>query len=317
MPSSSARFASSSTTSTRTGEPSSRWSRAAAALVFSLMSSSETPGPVPMTSTSLCEFCGPACPRSPSASMAAPQHAHRCGPTVGLHEQRLHAPGPGGAADGPRCRSSTRAAPAARSADVTQPLPAAHTTELPVTPPATPYAYAASAACRAAGPAPIAGPAVPLAPTGPAVPGQGPPSRDGSRWTAKKTAVTAGLALVLDLRGRHRRRRRHAGRARPADDTGFRGPGGGRSFQFPRRPARPAGPAGLQQGQQGQQGQHRNQQGDATRSSCPTSRTALPGGGLGGIDPNQLSQLDPQDLLQQLEPGHRPLLRRPQDPTTA
>jgi hypothetical protein len=32
----------------------------------------------------------------------------------------------------------------------------------------------------------------------------------------------------------------------------------------------------------------------------------MPGGGPGGIDPNQLSQLDPQDLLQQLNQGIDP-----------
>ncbi|NUO90273.1 MAG: hypothetical protein HOQ18_05535 [Dermatophilaceae bacterium] len=173
----------------------------------------------------------------------------------------------------------------------TQTLPvAAPTSELPVTPPSRPYAYAGTPAAE--GNAPIAGPSVPLAATGlpqrtgaggtwrqrlgglfvdrPRTADDGAPSDGGARWSAKKTAVTAGLAIVLASAGAI-----GAAAAMPAGSTGgdsFRGPGGGRSFQFP--------------GGNGQQ--------------LPNLQNGVPGGGLGGIDPNQLSQLDPQDLLNQL-----------------
>ena len=78
-----------------------------------------------------------------------------------------------------------------------------------ITPPTTPYAYAVSPA--------------PEEPT--------PPGRVGPRWTAKKTAVTAGLAIVLASAGAI-----GAAAAMPAGSTGgesVRGPGGGRSFQLP------------------------------------------------------------------------------------
>ena len=174
------------------------------------------------------------------------------------------------------------------TADDTQHLPTAATSEIPVTPPSTPYAYAVSPGAAA----PIAGPGVPLSPTGLPVREDG-SSGDGSRWNAKKTAVTAGLAIVLASAGAVA-----AAAAMPSgstgDDGGFRGPGGGRNFQFP------GGQRGLQnqQGQQGLQGLQ-NQQG-TTPQQLPNLQN---GGGLNGIDPNQLSQLDPQDLLQQLGQG--------------
>ena len=194
-------------------------------------------------------------------------------------------------------------APVARPAtDDTQQLPSATTTEMPVTPPATPYAYAVSPGAAA----PIAGPDVPLSPTGLPVrekPAGAATAGDGPRWNAKKTAVTAGLALALTSAGAI-----GAAAAMPAGstggDTGFRGPGGGRGFQFP------GGQLGLQglQGQQGQQGltnQNPNQQG-TTPQQLPNLQNGVPGGGLSGIDPNQLGQLDPQDLLQQLGQGIDP-----------
>jgi hypothetical protein len=191
-------------------------------------------------------------------------------------------------------------APVARPAtDDTQQLPSATTTEMPVTPPATPYAYAVSPGAAA----PIAGPDVPLSPTGLPVrekPAGAATARDGSRWNAKKTAVTAGLALALTSAGAI-----GAASAMPAGstggDTGFRGPGGGRSFQFP----------GGQQGQQGQgltnpnQQVLPNQQGTSPQQ-LPNLQNGVPGGGQNGIDPNQLGQLDPQDLLQQLGLGVDP-----------
>lgn len=172
--------------------------------------------------------------------------------------------------------------------DDTQQLASAPTSAMPVTPPARPYAYAAYAASPGEA-SPIAGPGVPLSPTGlpPRESASGAVATDGPRWTAKKTAVTAGLALVLASAGAI-----GAAAAMPAgstgDDSGFRGPGGGRNFQFP----------GGQQNQQNLQNQQ-NQQGTSPQQ-LPNLQNGLPGGGLSGIDPNQLSQLDPQDLLQQL-----------------
>ena len=169
--------------------------------------------------------------------------------------------------------------------DDTQQLASAPTSAMPVTPPARPYAYAPYAASPGEA-SPIAGPGVPLSPTGlpPRESASGAVATDGPRWTAKKTAVTAGLALVLASAGAI-----GAAAAMPAgstgDDSGFRGPGGGRNFQFP----------GGQQNLQNQQ----NQQGTSPQQ-LPNLQNGLPGGGLSGIDPNQLSQLDPQDLLQQL-----------------
>ena len=179
--------------------------------------------------------------------------------------------------------------------DETQTLPAsAATTELPVTPPATPYAYAAAPAPTPTGEAPaaaapIAGPSVPLTPTG--LPAREPNAvGDGIRWSAKKTAVTAGLTIVLASAGAI-----GAAAAMPAGstggDTGFRG--NGRMFQLP----------GGQQNQNGQQ--LPNQQGQ-NGGQLPNLQNGMPGGGLNGIDPNQLSQLDPQDLLQQLSQGIDP-----------
>jgi hypothetical protein len=144
--------------------------------------------------------------------------------------------------------------------DETQTLPTTPTTEVPVTPPATPYAYAVAPA-----PAP-----------------EQKAAGDGIRWSAKKTAVTAGLTIVLASAGAI-----GAAAAVPAGstggDTGIRG--NGRTFQFP----------GGQQNQQGQNG-----------GQLPNLQNGMPGGGLNGIDPNQLSQLDPQDLLQQLNQGIDP-----------
>ena len=180
----------------------------------------------------------------------------------------------------------------------TQALPAsAPTSELPVTPPSTPYAYAGMPAPEA--PGPIAGPSVPVAATG--LPQRTDPA---GRWSAKKTAVTAGLALVLASAGAI-----GAAAAMPAgssDGDSFRGPGGGRSFQFP---------GGNGQGGFGRQNQQLpnqqlpnqlpNQQGQ-NGQQLPNLQNGIPGGGLGGIDPNQLSQLDPQDLLNQLGQGVDP-----------
>ncbi|KRB47362.1 hypothetical protein [Terrabacter sp. Root181] len=186
-------------------------------------------------------------------------------------------------------------APVARPAtDDTQQLPSATTTEMPVTPPATPYAYAVSPGAAA----PIAGPDVPLSPTGLPVrekPAGAATAGDGPRWNAKKTAVTAGLALALTSAGAI-----GAAAAMPAGatggDTGFRGPGGGRSFQFPG-------------GQQGLTNPNQqvlpNQQGTSPQQ-LPNLQNGVPGGGQSGIDPNQLGQLDPQDLLQQLGLGVDP-----------
>jgi hypothetical protein len=215
-------------------------------------------------------------------------------------------------------------APVAHHTDDTQQLPSATTTEMPVTPPATPYAYAVSPGAAT----PLVGPDVPLSPTGlpvreravrekavrekavPENPAGVAGTGDGPRWNAKKTAVTAGLALVLTSAGAI-----GAAAAMPAGstggDTGFRGPGGGRGLHFP------GGQQGLQglQGQQGQQGltnQNPNQQG-TTPQQLPNLQNGVPGGGLSGIDPNQLGQLDPQDLLQQLGQGIDPF--SDQDPS--
>lgn len=204
-------------------------------------------------------------------------------------------------------------APAAQFADDTQTLSATATTSaLPVTPPSTPYAYAGMPASEGA--VPVAGPSVPLAATGlphragpaasfgqrfgalfggreTATAGTGVPvDSDGPRWSAKKTAVTAGLAIVLASAGAI-----GAAAAMPAGSNGgdsFRGPGGGRSFQFP--------------GGNGQGGFGRQNQNGQQNQQLPNLQNGVPGGGLTGIDPNQLSQLDPQDLLNQLNQGIDP-----------
>lgn len=187
-------------------------------------------------------------------------------------------------------------APTARPLpDETQTLPtSAAATEPPVSPPATPYAYAAAPASTptvgsSAAPVPIAGPSVPLAPTG--LPAREQKAAgDGIRWSARKTAVTAGLAIVLASAGAI-----GAAAAMPAGstggDTGFRG--NGRTFQLP----------GGQQNRNGQQ--LPNQQGQ-NGGQLPNLQNGMPGGGLNGMDPNQLSQLDPQDLLRQLNQGIDP-----------
>ena len=75
---------------------------------------------------------------------------------------------------------------------------------------------------------------------------------------------------------------------------------------------------------EGLQNQQNQQNQQDIPNSCRTCRTGCPVAGSAGIDPNQLSQLDPQDLLKQLgqgttpraartargETGHGPLLRR-------
>ena len=146
---------------------------------------------------------------------------------------------------------STTSAPAEQTQQDTRQLD-------PIAPPTTQDAYAAEP------------------PTAPAPA----PGDDGIRWSAKKTAVTAGLAIVLASAGAI-----GAAAAMPAGstggETGLRGPGA-RTFQFP----------GGQQNQNGPQ--------------LPNLQNGAPGGGLGAIDPNQLSQLDPQDLLQQLSQGIDP-----------
>lgn len=188
--------------------------------------------------------------------------------------------------------------------DETQAVPTvAGTTELPVTPPATPYAYAAAppptpttdtpdtwadspagnAADTSAAAVPITGPSAPLSPTG--LPASGRKATgDGIRWSAKKTAVTAGLTIVLASAGAI-----GAAAAMPAGstggDAGLRG--NGRTFQLPGGQQLPN-----QQGQNGGQ--------------LPNLQNGMPGSGLDGIDPNQLSQLDPQDLLRQLDQGIDP-----------
>src|SRR3954454_19565172 len=198
MPSSSVRLASSSTTSTRTGDPSSRWSRAAAGLVFWVM--------VPVKPQVLCRdqylpvrrLWSPCSPvparrwlghsaRTAGGSSVAPMSNDSTPPAAAEQPQ-------------PELPQFDPNAPASQPASgATQRLsPVAATTELPVTPPTAPYAYAVSPG----GSAPIAGPDVPLSPTGlPAREKSAAGTGDGPRWSAKKTAVTAGLALVLASAG--------------------------------------------------------------------------------------------------------------------
>ena len=133
----------------------------------------------------------------------------------------------------------------------------------------------------------------------------------GPRWSAKKTAVTAGLALVLTFAGAIA-----AAAAMPSGSTAetgrMGGPGQGRTFQLPGGPG--------QQGQQGQQGQGQqvlpDPRGQQDGASCPASpaptATTAPADdtdsgtgtgseGLTRLDPDQLLQLSPDELLQLLD----------------
>ena len=178
---------------------------------------------------------------------------------------------------------ATREVPAA---DATREIPAADTTALPtvppqpspIPPPAVPYAYATPDPGQPAA-------AVPAARAG----------GDGPRWSAKKTAVTAGLAIVLASAGAI-----GAAAAIPAGstdrDTGRFGrfaPGGQNGFT-------PFGRGNQGFGNQNGQGNQGNQlPGLNGQGNLGNQGSQLPN--LGGIDPNQLSQLDPQDLLKQLD----------------
>ncbi|GAA2030060.1 hypothetical protein GCM10009740_19650 [Terrabacter terrae] len=133
----------------------------------------------------------------------------------------------------------------------------------PVPPPASPYAYAAS-------------------PASPPTPPPAEPTSRARRWSGRKTAVTAGLAIVLASAGAI-----GAAAALPAgsggDNAGFRGAGG-------------FGGAGGRHGFRPQGGQQ-NQQGQLPQQ-LPNLQNGGPAGGLNGVDPNQLT---PQDLLQRLQ----------------
>ena len=123
-----------------------------------------------------------------------------------------------------------------------------------MTPPRTPYAYAGM-------PGPL--------PTGIA-PREKAPDAEAPRWSARKTAVTAGLSIVLASAGAI-----GAAAAMPAGttvgDTGGRG-GAGRTFQFPG-------------GQQNQNGQQLPNQQNQNGGQLPNLQNGAPGGGLNGIDP--------------------------------
>jgi len=185
----------------------------------------------------------------------------------------------------------TREIPAHGTAD-TAALPVAPAAPSPIAPPRVPYTYAAQhptpddrtgAAARVPA-GPEATPVVPMAPPG-----------DGPRWSAKKTAVTAGLAIVLASAGAI-----GAAAAMPAGSTGGDTGRFGRGFA-----------PGGQNGQNGFNPFGRGNQGFGNQNGQGNLQNQLPGPGglnnqgsqlpnLGGIDPNQLSQLDPQDLLRQL-----------------
>jgi hypothetical protein len=191
--------------------------------------------------------------------------------------------------------------------DATREIPAADTTELPtaaaepspIAPPQVPYTYASAhpAPDDRTGAAQVPGSGAPVAEPPVAEPPAAATRGDGPRWSAKKTAVTAGLAIVLASAGAI-----GAAAAMPAGSTGDTGrfgrfaPGG----QNGQNGFAPFGRGnqgfggqnfGSQNGQQGL-GNQNGQQGLNNQGS------QLPN--LGGIDPNQLSQLDPQDLLNQL-----------------
>lgn len=167
-------------------------------------------------------------------------------------------------------------APVAPRTGDTQLLPSAwasSASEHPVAPPPSPYAYAA------------APPSASIPPTGVA-------GRQRRRWSGRRTALTAGLAIALATVGA-------VGAAAAlrqgsvGDDGDFRGPGGfggtgGRhGFQF-------------QGGQPNQQGVP-NQQGTLPQQLPNLQNGGGSGPGANGFDPNRLSQLTPQQLLQQLQ----------------
>jgi hypothetical protein len=171
-------------------------------------------------------------------------------------------------------------APAGTRTGDTQLLPSAwatHAGDHPVAPPATPYAYAAAPASASTPPPSGAG-------------------RQGRRWSGRRTALTAGLAVVLGTVGA-------VGAAAAlrqgsvGDDGDFHGPGGfggvGGRHGF-----------GLRGGQQNQNGLPnqglQNQQGTLPQQ-LPNLQGGGSGQGLNGIDPNQPGGLSPQQLLQQLQ----------------
>ena len=177
--------------------------------------------------------------------------------------------------------------------DETQVLPSAATARTPIVPPATPYTYAAGpASSTEAGPAlatPVAAPAAAEAVALDGAPG----TARSTRWSGKKTAITAGLALVLTSAGAI-----GAAAALPSGSTAetgrFGGPGqGGRTLPLP--------------GGQGQQVLP-NQQGGSQLPVLPgpgsgsdsDSDSDSDSGGLTGLDPNQLLQMSPNELLQML-----------------
>jgi hypothetical protein len=181
--------------------------------------------------------------------------------------------------------------------DETQVLPVAPTAQIPIAAPPTPYTYAG-------GPAPVDDvPRVAGATPESAPEREMPAGGRGPRWSAKKTALTAGLALVLTSAGAIA-----AAAAMPSGstaDTGrMGGPGQGRAIPFP-------GGQG-QQGQQGQQGPQvlPNPQDGSQLPGLPDTRSgsdsdsesgADSGGGLTGLDPQQLLQMSPDELLRLLD----------------
>ena len=205
--------------------------------------------------------------------------------------------------------------------DATREIPAADTTELPtaaaepspIAPPQVPYTYASAhpAPDDRTGAAQVPGSGAPVAEPPVAQPPTAATRGDGPRWSARKTAVTAGLAIVLASAGAI-----GAAAAMPAGSTGDTGrfgrfaPGGqnGQNGFAPfGRGNHGFGGQGLgnQNGQQGlgQQGlgqQGLGQQGLGNQNGQGLSNQGGQLPNLGGIDPNQLSQLDPQDLLNQL-----------------
>ncbi|WP_076262812.1 hypothetical protein [Intrasporangium flavum] len=190
----------------------------------------------------------------------------------------------------------TREIPAQGSAD-TATLPAAPAQPSPIAPPQVPYTY------TAAHPAPEdrTGAAAPVVPPRPA-------TSDGPRWSAKKTAVTAGLAIVLASAGAI-----GAAAAMPAGstggDTGRFGRGFGPGGQNGQNGFTPFGRGNQGFGNQNGQGNLQNQLPGLNGLGNQNGQQGGPGltnqGGqlpnLNGIDPNQLSRLDPQDLLKQLD----------------
>ena len=185
---------------------------------------------------------------------------------------------------------ATREIPAADTAT----LPLASAAPSPIAPPEVPYAYASSTPDASATPHASATPDA-SAPSAPSSRG------DGPRWSAKKTAVTAGLAIVLASAGAI-----GAAAAMPAGSTGGDTGRFGRGFA----PGGQNGQNGFTPFGRGNQGF--GGQGFGNQNGQGNLQNQLPGPGglnnqgsqlpnLGGIDPNQLSQLDPQDLLQQLD----------------